>query len=199
MIYDKLSSESPVCICNSFTREIPLWPPCVCIFVMVTADENFTCIQGVLSLKSTVHWPFGLLSRPAQGLLPSEKEEAVIWSSVIDPSSIPRGVPAENKSRTDHGSWDSHGGGGTHIWKWRTSETQHLRCRVFRWQIASKKRGLSVTKSTKIGGLSVKCIKNRGFQCQNGQKFLNISSNLSKFSKISFFFCRKLSLVWLSN
>ena len=40
-----------------------------------------------------------------------------------------------------------------------------------------------MTKRTKIGGLSVKCIKNRGFQGQNGQKFLNISSNLSKFSK----------------
>ena len=34
-----------------------------------------------------------------------------------------------------------------------------------------------MTKRTKIGGLSVKCIKNRGFQ---GQKFLNISSKLSK-------------------
>ena len=40
-----------------------------------------------------------------------------------------------------------------------------------------------MTKRTKLGGLSVKCIKNRGFQSQNGQKFLNIASNLSKFSK----------------
>ena len=45
-----------------------------------------------------------------------------------------------------------------------------------------------MTKRTKIGGLSVKCIKNRSFQGQNGQKFLNISSNLSKLSKNPNFF-----------
>ena len=58
---------------------------------------------------------------------------------------------------------------------------------VFRWQFASK-RGSFNDKAPKIGGLSVKCIKNRGFQGQNGQKFLNISSNLLKFSKIPSFF-----------
>ena len=74
-------------------------------------------------------------------------------------------------------------GGGTHIWKWRTSATKHLRCRGLSVTNCVKKGGLWVTKRTKIGGLSVKCIKNRGFQGQNGKKFLNISSKMSKFSK----------------
>ena len=50
-----------------------------------------------------------------------------------------------------------------------------------------QKERLSVTKRTKIGGLSVKYIMNKGFQDQNGKKFLNISSNVSKFSKNQIF------------
>ena len=46
------------------------------------------------------------------------------------------------------------------------------------------KGGLSVTKHTKIGVFQGNALKKKGgFQGQNGQKFLNISSNLSKFSK----------------
>ena len=55
-------------------------------------------------------------------------------------------------------------GRGTHIWKWRTYEChKHLRCRGPFGDKLRQKRGLSVTKRAKIGGLSVKCIKNRGF------------------------------------
>ena len=53
-----------------------------------------------------------------------------------------------------------------------------------------------MTKCTKIGSLSVKCIKNRGFQGQNGQKKfqLLLRQICRNFRKIKFF-RRKLSLV----
>ena len=70
--------------------------------------------------------------------------------------------------------WGSRVPGGTYIWKWRTSATKHLRC-----------RGLSVTKRTKIGGLSVKCIKKiRAFRAKNFSTFCKICQN---FWKIQFF------------
>ena len=79
--------------------------------------------------------------------------------------------------------WLHPGGGGTHIWKWRIRvPPSNSDVGVFRWQIASKK-GVFEWQSAQNRGLSVKCIKSRGFQGQNGQKFLNISSKMSKFSK----------------
>ena len=86
--------------------------------------------------------------------------------------------------------------GGTHIWKWRMSATKRLRCRGLLVTNCIKKGGLLVTKRTKKGVFQWNSSKNRGFQ---GQKFLNITSNLSKFSKNQFFFCGKLSLIWLLN
>ena len=59
-----------------------------------------------------------------------------------------------------------------------------------------QKRGFFSDKAYKnSGSFSEVHQKNTGFQ---GQKFLNILSNLSKFVKNQIF-CWKLSLVWLSN
>ena len=70
----------------------------------------------------------------------------------------------------------------------------HLGCRGLSVTNCVKKGGLSVTNWVKKGGLSVTKRKKGGFQGKNGQKFLNISSNLSKLSKNPIF-CQKLSLV----
>ena len=56
--------------------------------------------------------------------------------------------------------WMIQARGGTHIWKWRTSATKHLRC-----------RGLSVTNCIKKrGSFSDKGLKNRGSFSEMHQK-----------------------------
>ena len=76
-------------------------------------------------------------------------------------------------------------GGGTHIWKWRTSASKHLRCKGLSVTNCIKKGGLSVTKCTKLEGLSVKCMHQikRGLSGPKWPK-ISISSKMSKFSKI---------------
>ena len=99
-------------------------------------------------------------------------------------------------------SWDDHfsrGGGGEGALTYESDvrvppSTSDVG--VFRWQIASKSGSFS-DKAHK-NRWSWNASKSRGFQGQNCQKLLNISSNLSKFSKNQIF-CRKLSLVWLLN
>ena len=87
--------------------------------------------------------------------------------------------------------------GGTHIWKWCTSATKHLRC-----------RGLSVTNwVTKGGSFSDKAHKNRGSFSEMHKKIgafrAKMAKNFSTFRQICQNFrknpicCRKLSLVWL--
>ena len=78
---------------------------------------------------------------------------------------------------------------GTHIWKWRTSATKHLRCRGLSVTNCVKKGGLSVTKRTKMGSFSeMHKKKNKKKQGFSGPKWPKISQNLSTFSKTPFFF-----------
>ena len=69
---------------------------------------------------------------------------------------------------------------------------------VFRWQITSKKGGLSVTKRTKKGGLSVRGFQKYALPVTKWQKIDIFSQNFDKFSEIvenSTFLTEKLPLL----
>ena len=67
MMYDNVSSEYPVFIRNAVTNSVPDSEPWVCIAVIVTAEENATCIQGVGSLLPWLQYLLALFNRAFQG------------------------------------------------------------------------------------------------------------------------------------
>ena len=79
--------------------------------------------------------------------------------------------------------------GGTHIWKWCTGATKHLRCICSGLSVTNciKKGGLSVTKRTEIGGLSGNASKNRAFRAKMAKNFSTFCQICQKFRKIQFF------------